>query len=266
MRSAEIHSTAARERGMRSKPISSFVEQDEFLASIGDRYPSHRFLANSTQIVYIRYVEELSRWLRARHQRPEEEIRVLDWGCGKGQITYLLAKRGFNVTSCDVEGDREDSSFGQATPIIDELNVSVIRLRHESELPFADGSFDCVVSFGVLEHVPSDSASLQEIRRVLRPGGILFITFLPYFLSWTQALGRLCGQTFHDRLYSQRGIRELAGASRFAVESLGFGQLFPKNSVPRRLAKVLEPLDRALCRRTPMRYFATNLAVVLKAV
>ena len=164
MRSAEICSTAASKRSMKSKPISSLAEQDEFLTSIGYKYPSHRFLANSTQSVYIRYVEELSSLLKARHQRSEEDIRVLDWGCGKGQITYLLAKRGFNVTSCDVEGDREDSSFGQGTPIIDELNVSVIRLRHESELPFADGSFDCVVSFGVLEHVPSDSASLQEIQ------------------------------------------------------------------------------------------------------
>jgi SAM-dependent methyltransferase len=241
------------------------TERDAFLTSIGKAYPSHRFLTNNTQAIYLRYVEELHRALTDRHQRRACDISVLDWGCGKGQITYLLSKRGFTVTSCDVQCDDTDSTFGQETPILEELKIPVVPLRHENQLPFDDSSFDCVVSFGVLEHVPNDAASLKEIRRVLKPGGTLFVTFLPYFLSWTQALGRLRGETYHDRLYSQSGLRKLATDAQFEVALVRFAQLFPKNSVPLRWAGVLEPLDCALCAYSPFKYFATNLEAVLIA-
>jgi len=83
--------------------------------------------------------------------------------------------------------------FGQEAPIVQARGIAVTPLRHSIDLPFRDQEFDCVVSFGVLEHVQSDLASLHEIRRVLKPGGIVYVTFLPYFLSWTQALARLAG-------------------------------------------------------------------------
>src|SRR3974377_499402 len=222
-------------------------QEEQFLTTIGRNYSSHRFLANSTQAVYVRYIDELSSLLMARYDRPAEEITVLDWGCGKGQISYLLRRRGFQVTSCDVVSVAQDSAFGQDTPIIDQLEMSVIPLQLESELPFADSSFDCVVSFGVLEHVPSDEASMKELRRVLKPGGRLFITFLPYFFSWTQAGARQRGDTYHDRLYGRKRVRELARGACFEVESLRFGQLFPKNSVPLSWGRYLEPIDRVLC-------------------
>ena len=252
------------ERRLQDKLV--LPQEEEFLTTIGKRHPSHRFLANNTQAVYVRYVDELSSLLTARYQRPAGQITVLDWGCGKGQITYLLRRRGFQVTSCDVESVAQDSAFGQDTPIIDHFEMSVIPLQLASELPFGDSSFDCIVSFGVLEHVPSDEDSMKELRRVLKPGGQLFITFLPYFLSWTQAAARRRGEAYHERLYSRRRVRELARGARFEVESVRFGQLFPKNSVPLSWSRYLEPLDRVLCGFTPMRHFATNLEVVLTAI
>ena len=252
--------------GRKLQDMLDLPQEEQFLTTIGRNYSSHRFLANSTQAVYVRYVDELCSLLMARDHRPAEEITVLDWGCGKGQISYLLRRRGFQVTSCDVVSVAQDSAFGQDTPIIDQLEMSVIPLQLESELPFADSSFDCVVSFGVLEHVPSDEASMKELRRVLKPGGCLFITFLPYFFSWTQAVARRRGEIYHDRLYSRERVRELARGACFEVESLRFGQLFPKNSVPLSWGRYLEPIDRVLCGFTPMRHFATNLEVVLTAI
>ena len=252
--------------GRKLQDMLVLPEEEEFLTTIGKSYSSHRFLANNTQAIYVRYVDELCSLLMGRDHRPAEEITVLDWGCGKGQISYLLRRRGFQVTSCDVESVSLDSAFAQDTPIIDQLEMSVVPLQPESELPFADGSFDCVVSFGVLEHVPSDEASMKELRRVLKPGGRLFITFLPYFFSWTQAVARQRGDPYHDRLYGRKRVRELARGACFEVESLRFGQLFPKNSVPLSWGRYLEPIDRVLCRFTPMRHFATNLEVVLTAI
>src|SRR5271169_2609793 len=247
----------------RWESVLTIAGPDEFLTSIGRKYPTHSFLGNSTQFVYRRYVEKLSSVLTSRYRRPEQEIKILDWGCGKGHITYLLSKRGFNVTSCDLKTDELDSSFGQETPIIDKLNIPVVPLRHESQMPFDDSSFDCVVSFGVLEHVASDRDSLLQIKRIVKPDGIVFIVFLPYVLSWTQALVRAGGDSYHDRLYTEKGLRCLAADTGFSLLGLRHAQLFPKNSMPLKLDPWLDPLDRFLCSYTPLKYFATNLEAVL---
>ena len=246
--------------------LSAAAEPDPYLTSIGRRLSTHRFLCNCAQGVYRRQVSFLGKLLQAYIGRPPPQIRVLDWGCGKGHITYLLRKLGFAVVSCDVDDGSFDSAFGQIAPVVQEQAIEVVPLSDPVRLPFADASFDCVTSFGVLEHVPAEQESLHEIRRILTPGGIFFVSFLPYRLSWTQAFARLRGDSYHDRLYSRRHVLRIAERARFSVESIWHAQLFPKNAVPIELDRHLEPIDRALCRLTPLRYFATNLEVVLRAV
>ena len=245
--------------------LHSPIEYDDFLSETARGRPSHQFLASSAQAMYGRQVAFLAAILHDYAQAPANQIKILDWGCGKGQITYLLQARGFDVTSCDVVSTNDDSAFGQEVPIIHLKGIPVVPLEHPSQLPFADQSFDCVVSFGVLEHVQSDAASLLEIRRILKPGGLLFIVLLPYFLSWTQAIAHLRGIHYHDRLYSLRQLRLLAGKSSFHLAAARHAQLFPKNSVPIALDRLLEPVDRTLCRWTPLKYLATNLEAILVA-
>ncbi len=248
------------------RTLSAPIPRDPYLESVATKSESHRFLANSTQAVYTRHIRCLGEILAAVTNRAAKEISILDWGCGKGQISYLLRQRGFAVTSCDIENlEADDSTFGQEVPIIREQTIDVVPLRHAYQLPFADKSFDCVISFGVLEHVKSDRDSLGEIRRVLKDQGILYITFLPYFLSWTQHIAHLRGETYHDRLYKERTFTVLAESFGFKLVDVSHGQLFPKNSVPLSLDRTLEPLDRWLCAHTPLRYFATNLEAVLIA-
>ena len=239
---------------------------DNFLLQIGRATESHRFLANSAQAVCSRHVAFLAALLQDYADTSASQIKVLDWGCGKGHITYLLQARGFDVVSCDIDIEKDDSTFGQEVPIVQARQIAVVPLHHPSALPFDDASFDCVVSSGVLEHVPSDVASLHEIRRVLRPGGVFFVTYLPYFLSWTQAVCHLRGNNYHDRLYRVGRLRLMAGTAGFQLAGYSHGQLFPKNSMPISCDPFLEPLDRLLCRYTPLKYFATNLELLLVAV
>jgi SAM-dependent methyltransferase len=243
--------------------LTAPIQDDRYLSQIAAQWPSHRFLGNSTQAVYQRQVSFLSSVLTTHTRKSPSDITVLDWGCGKGHIAYLLRKSGFAVTACDAADSSDDSAFGQDTPIISEQKIEVVPLRDAVQLPFETGAFDCVTSFGVLEHVPRDLESLQEIRRVLKPRGLLYVTFLPYPLSWTQAVARLRGNDYHDRLYWRRRVFGLAASAGFAVQSVWLGQLFPKNSMPLSFDPVLERLDRALCRYTPLKYFATNLEAVL---
>jgi ubiquinone/menaquinone biosynthesis C-methylase UbiE len=81
-------------------------------------------------------------------------------------------------------------------------------LKHAWKLPYADNSFDRVISCGVLEHVPLVNASLLELNRVTEPGGYLRITFLPNQLSYTEFVGRhLLKRSWHQRLYTKARLK-----------------------------------------------------------
>ena len=239
------------------------VLPDAYLAGVAGRHPTHAFLAGNTQLIYQRQVRFLVDAVRHLLNKAPADVRVLDWGCGKGHISYLLRRAGFRVTACDVSAAADDSAFGQATPIIAEQGIEVVPLADPMALPIADASFDVVLSMGVLEHVADDAASLRELRRIVKPHGLCMVFFLPYTLSWTQRLAHARGDRYHDHLYSRARVTRLAAAAHFRVLRIAHGQLFPKNSVPLRAASVLEPLDRWLCRHTPLRFLATNLEVVL---
>jgi SAM-dependent methyltransferase len=257
--------TVSRHAHRLRRGLSARTAPEPYLAEVARREPSHRFLGNSAQAIYVRQVALLSRLLESQTSRPPEEIDVLDWGCGKGHISYLLNKHRFRVVSCDLAAGADDSAFGQRTPINRECGHDVIALEDAVKLPFDDASFDCVTSFGVLEHVQDDLGSMHEIRRVLRQDGVFYVTFLPYFMSWTHAVMKRWGSAYHDRLYTQRTVRELAHSAGFTVQAMWLAQLFPKNSVPHAADAVLEPIDRELCKYTPLRFFATNLEIVMTA-
>lgn len=250
------------DRALIRSQLSSSVELDGYLIDVAGREPSHGFLGGATQGCYLRLVELLAAIYRQSH--PDlSQIRVLDWGAGKGHISYLLGKAGFHVTSCDLRSGADDSSFGQRTPILDEQAIKVIPLERECELPFETASFDMVVSFGVLEHVGDDLGSLKEIRRVLKPGGLFFFCFLPYCLSWTQRLAHLRGNYYHPVLYSKTDVQRLAQGAGFELDSVWHGQLLPKNALPN--SNAVERIDRFLTNWTPLKYLATNLEGLMVA-
>lgn len=238
------------------------VEIDRYLKDIAVQEPSHRFLVGATGGCYQRMVDMLAAAWRL-DEPGRAPVRVLDWGAGKGHINYLMRKAGFDVISCDRKSDGDDSSFNQAAPIIHERDIDVVPLLHDIELPFATATFDLVVSFGVLEHVKNDQASLREIRRVLKPGGVFYFCFLPYWLSWTQRLAHLRGNRYHPILYSKGRMRRKAKLAGFRVVDIWHGQLFPKNSWPH--SNAIESLDRFLTTWTPLKYLGTNLEGILVA-
>jgi SAM-dependent methyltransferase len=186
----------------------------------------------------------------------------LDWGCGKGHVSYLLQKQGLQVISCDVMNNSGDSAYGQTVPIIDTFGINIVPLTHPYQLPFNDNSMDIVLSFGVLEHVTNDLASLQEIERILKPNGLFFCFDLPYVLSWTQKIAHMRGNYYHDRLYSRKSICQLLNLSGLSLLDFWHRQLLPKNSIRYVGYRFWETVDQVLTEYTPLRYFATNIEFV----
>lgn len=99
----------------------------------------------------------------------------LDAGCGTGAHSIRLAKRGFSVVAID---------FSEYILKRAELNIrsiglqDKIMLQRESilSLPFADGTFDYILCWGVLMHIPDVEKAISELERVLKKGGILVIS------------------------------------------------------------------------------------------
>lgn len=99
--------------------------------------------------------------------------RVLDFGCGTGYGAYRIATKCKSITGVDVAGDA--IGFAQARYPGENLDFRQIMPVDDEPLPFGDGSFDMVLSFQVIEHVPDPDHYLAEARRVLTDDGVMIV-------------------------------------------------------------------------------------------
>jgi len=115
--------------------------------------------------------------------------RVLDAGCGGGGIAVSFAEEGELAVGLDIA-----NRFGEAgVRLAVERNIANVGFVQAdgTSLPFRDGYFDLVLSHSVIEHVGSAVAYLSECCRVLRPGGVLFLSTAPYLSFAGSHLSRL---------------------------------------------------------------------------
>src|SRR3981189_2000995 len=79
------------------------------------------------------------------------------------------------------------------------------------DLPYADGTFDCVIASEILEHVPEDDRAIAELVRVLKPGGALAITvprWLPERVCWALSDQYHANEGGHIRIYRAHALRD----------------------------------------------------------
>jgi SAM-dependent methyltransferase len=193
--------------------------------------------------------------------------RILDWGAGHGQVTARLLAHGFDVRSYDYAPDEPAGSKP-----LDEVDAMVDHSPDPVALPYEDASFDVVLLCGVLEHVADPDASLEELRRVLRPGGRLYIYKLPNRWSWLEWLARPLGLYYHgqlpdDRVYTLESTREILERHGFAVRELRLMNMLPLLAVGRRprSTELVWRANVALSRVPGLDRIATNVEAVADA-
>lgn len=150
------------------KPFS----EDEWRAHLQN---FHAQMPSATPSAFLKMMDERGRTsyqvlAEAISQHVSPQAAVLDVGCGDGEFAEHLRARvpqssfvGVDISSEEIERARKRFGNGQT-------NFCCAEAEH---LPFADATFDVVVSHMALMLIPNIDRALAEIRRVLRPGGTL---------------------------------------------------------------------------------------------
>jgi len=206
----------------------------------------------------------------ARRIGADHPGRVLDWGCGYGQVTDLLWRAGLDVTAFDYQPGIEAGM----RPLERYPHLSIHTSPDPRQLPFADGAFEALLSCGVLEHVADPDASLEEIRRVLVPGGTFYVFKLPNRASYLEAIARRTGLYYHgacehDRVYTRRSAVELLRRHDFDVPEVRRMNMLPLSLTGELGARAALPIwaaNRTLSAVPGLNLVATNLELVARVM
>ena len=169
------------------------------MSSLGERYEQHhRERRDEGDFVFV---PERIPLLVAAVGRGK---RVLDLGCRSGALTRHFLE-GNSVVGLDVDPAALEKAAA--------LGIEPVQADVEEPLPFEDASFDVVVAGELFEHLQFPDALVAEVRRVLRPGGVLAGS-VPNAFRMQSRLRFLRGRPPEDdpthlRMFSPTALREL---------------------------------------------------------
>lgn len=190
---------------------------------------------NRDDYISIQHVERY----RFACRRLTPGSRVLDVACGTGYGTAMLREHGCHVVS----GDLDPFEIANARRRIQHDDFVCLDVRN---LPFVDGSFDAVVSFETIEHIVEGGQFLNEIRRVLKPGGI--------FIGSTPNIAYTAHPWYHVKEYKPEEYFSLVLSKFGNIEY--FGQYF------RRRDRLSDIVSRLAANRHRIIHLPVRIAIL----
>lgn len=164
----------------------------------------------------------------------QDGLRVLDIGCGRGELLVMCALAGCNVWGVDYSADAVEiaSKYFRAHVPAESMGRNRIQRMNAQALAFPDSSFDRVFMMDVVEHLypPELNEALQEVRRVTKPGGKVVIHTAPnawlikpaylvagIFFGWQKQPHHVNEQSYFSL---QRSLRCFKGKTSIWIEKL----------------------------------------------
>jgi SAM-dependent methyltransferase len=164
------------------------------------------------------FVKFMGEWI---NRRPADKRRALDVGCGDGYFTSQLIRLGCTASGIDLSP--------VAVELAGKRNPTGAFQTHDLTLPFPfpDASFDVVWCSEVLEHLFSPLFVLEQVHRVLKPGGILLATTPAHGTLKNLAIALFAFERHYDpeyphiRFFTTRSLGSLARKAGLETEWLG---------------------------------------------
>ncbi len=144
----------------------------------------------------------------------DKNKKILEIGSGNGYLVRYLLDQGYDITGTEIGDDY--INFAKTN-----LSVDLSKIDGE-KLNFEDQTFDIVLSFDVLEHIPNTDKHLQEVKRILKPGGFyLFgtpnkITNIPFEIIKEKSFSKY--KKYHCSLYTYHGLTKKLEQNYFEPE------------------------------------------------
>lgn len=160
--------------------------------------------------------------------RPGE--RILDLGAGAGRHAFEAFRRGGDVVAFDQDVDELAvvQDWFDAMKQAGGLPVGAQAVTREGDalhLPFGDGEFDRVIAAEVLEHIPADIQAIDELVRVLRPGGTLAVSvprWFPEIVNWKLSADYHNVPGGHIRIYTDAELVDKITKAGLVHDGNGF--------------------------------------------
>jgi 2-polyprenyl-6-hydroxyphenyl methylase/3-demethylubiquinone-9 3-methyltransferase len=137
----------------------------------------YEYYANASQseksLQRFRSIRECVLRVARKHGLKTAQLEVVDIGCGAGTHSLLWAELGHKVHGLDVNGPLLELARQRSSKQGYEIDFQI---GTATKLPWSDRSTDICLMLELLEHVGGWKECLQECARILRPGGILFLT------------------------------------------------------------------------------------------
>jgi len=184
----------------------------------------------------LEFARNKAEWLirlAEKYQGPTRHLRILDLGCGTGNVTMFLQSAFKAVVGADISHE-----------LLQEAVVKAPRAHFvplgTDDLPFADGEFNVAFCAGVFHHMNDDQLPgiCAQLARVLAPGGVVVIFEHNPYNPLTRKIVRECELDWDvERLLPQRQTRELLTGAGLEVVNTPYISFFPGS------LKQLRPLE-----------------------
>lgn len=201
--------------------------------------------------------------------------RVLDFGCGDGWASIMLAKKGYHVYGIDISVEMVNKS----RKLAQELGVSdnaVFKEMTGEDLQFQDDFFDSVFGSAVLHHTDLEMA-LNSIHRVLKPGGMglfiepmnqnIFLKMWRVLTPWRRSPAEKALTNYEIGLIKKKFPAARLTYFKFAsIFSSGLILIFPNNNLVHQINKIFEHVDNVIIKNFPWlgRYCAVVVIELLR--
>ncbi len=176
------------------------------------------------------YWEEWHWWFRARQRIIESVLQrelsdtlspsIISVGCGPAEgLKWLLPLAGTKGHLVGLDADPLQAPKSNMS-----INYTVGRVE---AAPFATGAFDLVLALDILEHLDDDVSGLNEMARILKPGGLLLVTVPAFPSLW----GVQDIVSHHRRRYTKRSLRTVFDAAPLSLSHIRLVAMFRINNL-----------------------------------